>query len=85
MLYAQVLVLCTLCLTWAYEPALLSFHIQFHDIMLCTHGLAECTLSLIWAPMCSIGWIELMFCYQIFFHLQLAFPHLQEGLGIKTP
>jgi hypothetical protein len=84
-LYAQVLAMCTLCLAWAYKPALLSFHIQFCDLMLCAHGLAMGTMSLAWASMQAIGWIEMMFGHQKKFHLQLAFPHPQQGLGTETP
>jgi hypothetical protein len=31
------------------------------------------------------GCMELMFCDQNLFKLQLAFPHLHEGLGTENP
>jgi hypothetical protein len=68
-LYAQVLAVCTLCQAWAYILALLSFHIQFCDLMLCTHGLAVGTMSLAWASMQAIDWIEMLFGHQKKFHL----------------
>jgi hypothetical protein len=80
-----VLAVCTSSLARAYVPALFSFSITFFDLTLCAHGLADGSWSLAWALMQASGCMELMFWYQIFFELQLAFPHPQESLGTETP
>jgi hypothetical protein len=80
MLYAQVLAVCTLCQSWAYEPASASIIITFCDLSMCAHGLADGSWSLARALMQASGCMELMFFYQKFLGLQLAFrhPHVWE-------
>jgi hypothetical protein len=84
-LYAQVLAVCTLCQTWTCEPASASIIVTFCDLSMCAHGLADGSWSLARAFMQASGCMELMFCYQKFSGLQLAFSHPHEGLGSETP
>jgi hypothetical protein len=85
MLYEQLLAVCTLCQAWAYEPASASITNTFGDPSMRPHGLADGSWSLARALMQASGCMELMFCDQNVFKLQLAFPHFQEGLSTETP
>jgi hypothetical protein len=42
-------------------------------------------MSLAWALKQAFGSMELMFCDQNLFKLELTCPHLHEGLGTETP
>jgi hypothetical protein len=46
--------------------------------------MADGSMSLAWALKQASGSIELMFCDQNLFKLQMAFPHPHEGLGTET-
>jgi hypothetical protein len=85
MLNAQVLAVCTLCQAWAYEPALDSIIDTFCDPPMWPHELADGLMNLAWALKQASSSMELMFCDQYLYNLQLAFPHSHEGLGTKTP
>jgi hypothetical protein len=85
MLNAQVLAVCTLSQTWAYEPALDSIIDTFCDPSMWPHELADGSMSLARALKQASGSMELMFCNQKLFKLQLAFPRPHEGLGTETP
>jgi hypothetical protein len=85
MLYEQLLVVCTLCQAWAYELASASITDTFCDLSMWAHGLADGSWSLAWALMQASGCMELKFCGQSLFKLQLAFPPPQEGLSTETP
>jgi hypothetical protein len=80
-----VLAVCTLCQAWAYEPASDSIIDTFCDPSMCDHELADGSMILAWALKQAFGSMELMFCDQNLFKLQLAFPHPHEGLGTETP
>jgi hypothetical protein len=85
MLYEQLLAVCTLCQAWAYEPASATITDTLYDPSMWAHRLADGKWSLAWALMQASGCMELMFCDQSLFKLQLAFAHPQEGLGTETP
>jgi hypothetical protein len=49
------------------------------------HGLADGSMSLARALIQASGSMEVIFCDQNLFKLQLAFSHLHEGLSTETP
>jgi hypothetical protein len=85
MLNAQVLAVWTLCQAWAYEPATDSIIDTFFDPSMWPHELADGSMSLAWALKQASSSMELGFCDQNLFKLQLAFSHPHEGLGTETP